>query len=61
MLIFKYLVKHAGNLTVQQIVNIARQMRPRSMARKLEGTVKEILGNFIFEKLNFETNVNYNF
>ncbi|KAK0424371.1 hypothetical protein QR680_008642 [Steinernema hermaphroditum] len=37
-------VKHSGNLTFDQILNIARQMRPRSMARKLEGTVKEILG-----------------
>jgi len=37
-------IKHAGNLTMDQIFNVARQMRPRSMARKLEGTVKEILG-----------------
>jgi len=37
-------VKHSGDLTLDQIINIARQMRPRSMARKLEGTVKEILG-----------------
>ena len=37
-------VKHAGNLTMDQIIAIARQMRPRSMAKKLEGTVKEILG-----------------
>ncbi|CAK5031448.1 unnamed protein product [Meloidogyne enterolobii] len=37
-------VKHSGNLTIEQIINIARQMRPRSMAKKLEGTVKEILG-----------------
>jgi len=33
-------------LTIEQIINIARQMRPRSMAKKLEGTVKEILGFF---------------
>ena len=26
------------------IIDIARQMRPRSMAKKLPGTVKEILG-----------------
>ena len=38
----------AGNLTLDQIVNIARQMRPRSIAKKLEGTVKEILGMFAF-------------
>lgn len=37
-------VKHSGNLTMDQIIEIARTMRPRSMARKLEGTVKEILG-----------------
>ncbi|VDN28428.1 unnamed protein product [Gongylonema pulchrum] len=37
-------VRHNGDLTVEQIINIARQMRPRSMAKKLEGTVKEILG-----------------
>jgi len=37
-------IKHSGNLTFDQIIDIARQMRPRSMARQLEGTVKEILG-----------------
>ncbi|CAB3382003.1 Hypothetical predicted protein [Cloeon dipterum] len=36
-------VKHSGNLTFDEIVSIAKQMRPRSMARKLSGTVKEIL------------------
>ncbi|XGW30431.1 hypothetical protein V3C99_009420 [Haemonchus contortus] len=37
-------VKHNGDLTLDSIIKIARIMRPRSMARKLEGTVKEILG-----------------
>jgi len=37
-------VKHNGNLSLDEIIKIARTMRPRSMARKLEGTVKEILG-----------------
>ncbi|VDK60205.1 unnamed protein product [Anisakis simplex] len=37
-------VKHSADLSIDQIINIARQMRPRSMAKKLEGTVKEILG-----------------
>jgi len=37
-------VKHNGNLTLDEIIKVARTMRPRSMARKLEGTVKEILG-----------------
>ena len=37
-------IKHSGNLTFDQILDIARQMRPRSMAKELQGTVKEILG-----------------
>lgn len=37
-------VKHSGNLTFDEIVAIGRTMRPRSMARKLEGTVLEVLG-----------------
>jgi large subunit ribosomal protein L12e len=37
-------VKHNGNLTLDQIIDIARQMRERSMAKKLSGTVLEILG-----------------
>jgi len=41
---FHLLVKHNGNISFQDILNIARTMRPRSMARKFEGTVKEVLG-----------------
>lgn len=37
-------VKHSGNLSFEDIVSIARTMRPRSMSQKLSGTVKEILG-----------------
>eukprot|EP00178_Gracilaria_changii_P012867 TRINITY_DN36270_c0_g1_i1.p2 TRINITY_DN36270_c0_g1~~TRINITY_DN36270_c0_g1_i1.p2 ORF type:complete len:180 (-),score=32.76 TRINITY_DN36270_c0_g1_i1:134-631(-) len=37
-------ILHNGNLTMDQIIDIARIMRPRSMARELKGTVKEILG-----------------
>ena len=37
-------VKHNGNISFDQLLKIARTMRPRSMARKLEGTVLEILG-----------------
>lgn len=37
-------VKHNGNLTLDQVIEIAKEMRERSMARKLAGTVKEILG-----------------
>lgn len=37
-------IKHSGNLSMDDILQIAKTMRPRSMSRKLEGTVKEILG-----------------
>merc|ERR1712044_56661 len=37
-------VKHNGNISFDEIINIARTMRPRSMARTLAGTCKEILG-----------------
>ena len=37
-------IKHNGNLTLDQIFDIARTMRPRSLARTFAGTVKEILG-----------------
>uniref|UniRef100_A0A0K8SJ19 Large ribosomal subunit protein uL11 n=2 Tax=Lygus hesperus TaxID=30085 RepID=A0A0K8SJ19_LYGHE len=37
-------IKHNGNLSMDDILGIAKTMRPRSMSRKLEGTVKEILG-----------------
>ncbi|PNF36104.1 60S ribosomal protein L12 [Cryptotermes secundus] len=37
-------IKHSGNLSFDDILNIAKTMRDRSMSRKMEGTVKEILG-----------------
>lgn len=37
-------VKHSGNITFDDVIAIARQMRPRSMAKNLAGTVKEVLG-----------------
>lgn len=41
---FCFLVKHSGNITFDDVLSIARTMRPRSMARTLAGTCKEILG-----------------
>lgn len=35
---------HDGNITLGDVISIARIMRPRSMARELKGTVREILG-----------------
>uniref|UniRef100_A0A8D0PRR6 Large ribosomal subunit protein uL11 n=1 Tax=Sus scrofa TaxID=9823 RepID=A0A8D0PRR6_PIG len=37
-------IKHSGNITFDEIVNIARQMRRCSLARELSGTIKEIRG-----------------
>eukprot|EP01128_Nolandella_sp_AFSM9_P005231 TRINITY_DN24_c0_g2_i1.p1 TRINITY_DN24_c0_g2~~TRINITY_DN24_c0_g2_i1.p1 ORF type:complete len:173 (+),score=55.03 TRINITY_DN24_c0_g2_i1:652-1170(+) len=35
---------HTGNITLEDVVAIAKVMRPRSLAVKMAGTVKEILG-----------------
>ncbi|GLH07048.1 hypothetical protein R5R35_013436 [Gryllus longicercus] len=37
-------IKHSGNLSFDDILAIAKTMRDRSMSKKMEGTVKEILG-----------------
>jgi large subunit ribosomal protein L12e len=37
-------IKHSGNVTLDAIINIARTLRTKSMAKKLTGTVKEVLG-----------------
>ena len=37
-------VKHNGNITMDQVIEISKIMRERSMSRYLSGTVKEILG-----------------
>jgi len=37
-------IKHDGNLTLDEIVGIARILREKSMARTFAGTVKEVLG-----------------
>lgn len=39
-----FAVKHSGNLTLDQMIEIARTMRSRSQARQLSGTLKEVLG-----------------
>ena len=39
--------KHDGNVAFADVVEIAKVMRPRSMARTFTGTVKEILGTAV--------------
>ena len=40
-------ILHDGDVTIDQVYNVARQMRPRSMARYFSGCVKEILGTCV--------------
>jgi len=40
-------IKHSGNLDLDDIIETARVMRDRSCARKLAGTVKEMLGTAV--------------
>ncbi|CAI5963608.1 unnamed protein product [Closterium sp. NIES-65] len=37
-------IKHNGNISMDDVIEVARVMRPRSIAKELTGTVKEILG-----------------
>nr|CAB3486895.1 unnamed protein product [Digitaria exilis] len=40
-------IKHSGNISLDDVIEIARTMRPRSMAKEMAGTVKEILGTCV--------------
>ena len=46
-LFYKKHLQHDGNITMDDVYECARIMRPRSMARKFAGTVKEILGTCV--------------
>jgi large subunit ribosomal protein L12e len=37
-------VPHDGNITMDAVIDIAKQCRARSMAKHMSGTVKEVLG-----------------
>ena len=37
-------IVHNGSITMDDVIRIARVMRPRSLSKKFEGTVLEILG-----------------
>ncbi|KAH8814774.1 ribosomal protein L12 [Flagelloscypha sp. PMI_526] len=37
-------IKHSGNIPFDEILDIARVMKSKSLAKELSGTVKEILG-----------------
>ncbi|RDY02901.1 60S ribosomal protein L12, partial [Mucuna pruriens] len=40
-------IKHNGNISLDDVIEIARIMNPRSMAKDLSGTIKEILGTCV--------------
>lgn len=40
-------VPHNGNITMEDIYEVARIMRERSMAKNFKGTVKEMLGTAV--------------
>ena len=37
-------VKHSGSLPIETVIDIARQLRFKSLSKTLKGTVKEVLG-----------------
>jgi large subunit ribosomal protein L12e len=37
-------IKHSGNVTLNDVIGVAKIMRPRSLAKTFSGTVLEILG-----------------
>jgi len=40
-------IKHSGNIAFQEIIKIARESHPRSMAKELKGAVMEVLGTAV--------------
>ncbi len=40
-------VQHNGNIKMDEVINIAKQLRNRSYAREFVGTVKEVLGTAV--------------
>jgi large subunit ribosomal protein L12e len=40
-------VKHNGNLKFDDIIDIAKKLRPKSFAREFKGTVKEVVGTCV--------------
>jgi len=40
-------IKHNGNISLEDVIEIAKIMAPRSMAKSSAGTVKEILGTCV--------------
>jgi len=53
-------IQHNGNITMDDVISIARTMRPRSGARDLSGTIREILGTAQSVGCTVDGDKNYN-
>merc|ERR1739844_645264 len=40
-------VVHSGKITMDQVIEIAKKLRPKSFAAEFQGTVKEVLGTAV--------------
>lgn len=40
-------VKHSGSITMSDVLSVAKQVRYKSMAKDMAGTVKEVLGTCV--------------
>ncbi|KAH9315164.1 hypothetical protein KI387_023791, partial [Taxus chinensis] len=40
-------IKHTGNISLDDVIEIVKVMKPRSMEKHLAGTVKDILGTCV--------------
>jgi large subunit ribosomal protein L12e len=40
-------IKHSGNLSMDQIIKVAKTMEPRSISKEFKGTVKQMLGTCV--------------
>ena len=40
-------IKHIGNISLDDVIETAKVTHPRSMAKDLSGTIKEILDNYV--------------
>jgi len=49
-------IKHSGNVSMKDVFEIARTMRPRSQAKTFSGTVKEIVGTAVSVGCTIEGN-----
>lgn len=47
LILILFTVKHNGNITMKDVIDVARTMRPRSQAKTFKGTVKEIVGTAV--------------